>query len=375
LSKPDLLERALEEHGLPSIAAAVFEDGEVTWSQTAGNARPDTQYAIASVTKTFVAAALVELRVDLDEPTRFGTPRQLLSHTSGLQRELPGEEWATLEFPARDEVVARFDQAERVLPAGRFHYSNLGYLVLGELLAERAGEPLEEAIRALLLEPHGLRRTTWGPQEPHARGFLRDRPERKLVKGGTSASGGLWSTAGDVARWGTHLLGLDELHRPYAHAGWDEVFGLGVECVRVDGRELWGHEGATVGFRSILLYDRDANAGAAVLTNATQFGGARALAASLVPQGARRRVDEPSPPEIEGILGSWWSEGIEHRFRWTGRLETDDAVFVQEAPDRFRSAQGHEEGELLRIVRAEDGEPTELWWAGYPFRREPGYSY
>jgi len=375
LSKPDLLERALEEHGLPSISAAVFEDGDVTWSQTAGDARPDTQYAIASVTKTFVAAALVELRVDLDEPTRFGTPRQLLSHTSGLQRELPGEEWATLEFPAREEVVARFDQAERVLPPGRFHYSNLGYLVLGEVLAERAGEPLEDAIRALLLEPHGLRRTTWGPQEPHARGFLRDRPERKLVKGGTSASGGLWSTAGDVARWGTHLLGLDELHRPYAHAGWDEVFGLGVECVRVDGRELWGHEGATVGFRSILLYDRDANAGAAVLTNATQFGGVRALAASLVPQGARRRVDEPSPPEIEGILGSWWSEGIEHRFRWTGRLETDDAVFVQEAPDRFRSAQGHEEGELLRVVRAEDGEPTELWWAGYPFRREPGYSY
>jgi CubicO group peptidase (beta-lactamase class C family) len=375
LSKPDLLERALEEHGLPSISAAVFEDGEVTWSQTAGDARPDTQYAIASVTKTFVAAALLELGVDLDEPLRFGTPRQLLSHTSGLQRELPGEEWATLEFPAREEVVARFDQAERVLPPGRFHYSNLGYLVLGELVAERAGKPLEDAIRGLLLEPHGLRRTTWGPQEPHARGFLRDRPERKLVKGGTSASGGLWSTAGDVARWGMHLLGLEELHRPYAHAGWDEAFGLGVECVRVDGRELWGHEGATVGFRSILLYDRDANAGAAVLTNATQFGGVRALAASLVPQRSSRRVDEPAPPELEGILGSWWSEGIEHCFRWTGRLESDDAVFVQEAPDRFRSAQGHEEGELLRVVRGEDGEPIELWWAGYPFRREPGYSY
>jgi CubicO group peptidase (beta-lactamase class C family) len=375
LSKPDLLQRALEEHGLPSISAAVFEDGEVTWSQTAGDARPDTQFAIASVTKTFVAAALLELRVDLDEPTRFGTPRQLLSHTSGLQRELPGEEWATLEFPARDEVIARFDEAERVLPPGRFHYSNLGYVVLGELLAERAGKSLEETIQALLLEPLGLRRTTWGPQEPHARGFLRDRPERKLVKGGTSASGGLWSTAGDVARWGTHLLGREALHRPYAHAGWDEAFGLGVECVRVDGRELWGHEGATVGFRSILLYDREANAGAAVLTNATQFDGVRALAASLVPQSGGRRADEPAPPELAGILGSWWSEGIEHRFRWTGRLETDDAVFVQEAADRFRSAQGHEEGELLRVVRDDDGEPIELWWAGYPFRREPGYSY
>jgi CubicO group peptidase (beta-lactamase class C family) len=374
LSKPELLERALAEHGLPSISAAVFEDGDVTWAQSAGDARPDTQYAIASITKTFVAAALLGLRVDLDEPTRFGTPRQLLSHTSGLQRELPGEEWATLEFPGREEVVARLDQAERVLPPGRFHYSNLGYLVLGELVADRAGKPIEDAIRVLLLEPQGLRRTTWEAEEPYARGFFRERPERRLVKGGTSASGGLWSTAGDVARWGSHLLGLEELHRPYAHAGWDETFGLGVEWVRVDGRELWGHEGATVGYRSVLLYDRDARAGAAVLTNATQPAGLRALAASLVPS-ALRREDEPPPPEVAGILGSWWSEGIEHRFRWTGRLETDEALFAPDGPDRFRSVRGREEGELLRVVRDEDGEPIELWWAGYPFRREPGYSY
>ena len=374
MSKPDVLDRALEELRLPSLAAAVFEDGEVTWTQTAGDARPDTQYAIASITKTFVAAALLELGVELDEPLRFGTPRQLLSHTSGLQRELPGEGWGTLEFPARDEVLARLDEAERVLPPGRFHYSNLGYVVLGELVAERAGRPLEDAIGALLLEPYGLRRTTWEPQEPYARGFFEDRAERALGKGGTSASGGLWSTAGDLARWGTHLLGLEELHRPYAHAGWDEAFGLGVACVRVDGRELWGHEGATVGFRSALLYERDAGAGAAVLTNGGQPAGLRAVAASLVPAGRPRR-SEPAPAELDGVLGSWWSEGVEHRFRWTGRLESDDAVFVQEAPDRYRSVQGREEGELLRVVRGEDGEPIELWWAGYPFRREPGYSY
>jgi CubicO group peptidase (beta-lactamase class C family) len=374
LSKPDLLERALAEHGLPSVSAAVFADGEVFWTQSVGDARADTQYAIASITKTFVAAALLELRVELDEPFRFGTPRQLLSHTSGLQRELPGDAWATLEFPAREEVVARFDEAERVLPPGRFHYSNLGYLVLGELVAQRAGKPLEDAIQGLLLEPLALRRTTWAAEEPFARGFFRERPERPLVKRGTSASGGLWSTAGDLARWGSHLLGLDELHRPYAHAGWDEAFGLGVECVRVAGRELWGHEGTTVGYRAVLLYDRDAKAGAALLTNATQPADLRGLAASLVPQ-SRPRQDEGAPAEIEGILGSWWSEGVEHRFRWTGRLESDDAVFAQEGTDRFRSAQGREEGELLRVVRGEDGEPVELWWAGYPFRREPGYSY
>ena len=319
MSKPDLLGRALEEHGLPGISAAVFEGGVVS-PRALGEATPETQYLIGSITKTFVAAALVSLEVDLHAPlTRFGSPARLLSHTSGLQREIPGDAWGTLDFPDREEIAASLDEAELVLPPGRWHYSNLGYFVLGELIAERAGRPFEDVISERLLEPLGLRRTTWEPVEPYARGTNRGASEPAIDKRGARASGGLWSTAGDLARWAQHLLELDALHRPFAHAGWDEAWGLGVACFRVGGRELWGHEGSSVGYQSALLYDREAKAGAAVLTNATQPAGLREIAASLVPIVAlSHKVEEPPPPEVEGLLGSWWSEGVEHRFRWTG---------------------------------------------------------
>ena len=377
MSKPDLLERALEGHELPGISAAAFEEGSVS-ERVLGDATSDTQYLIGSITKTFVAAALVSLEVDLHAPlTRFGSPAQLLSHTSGLQRELPGDAWGTLEFPDREQIVDSLDEAELVLPPGRWHYSNLGYFVLGELIRERSGRPFEDVISERLLDPLGLRRTTWEPEEPYARGFNRGTPERAVDKRGARASGGLWSTAGDLARWGKHLLSYDELHLPFAHAAWDEAWGLGVACFRIGGREHWGHEGSSVGYQSALLYDREARAGAAVLTNATQPAGLRDVAASLVPLVAQsHKLEEPAPPpEVEGVLGSWWSEGVEHRFRWTGRLETDDAVFVAAGEERYRTVAGREEGELLSIVRNGAGEPVELWWAGYPFRREPGYSY
>ena len=377
MSKPDLLERALGEHGLPGISAAVF-DGDSVSERALGDAAPDTQYLIGSITKTFVAAALVALEIDLHAPlTRYGTPAQLLSHTSGLQRELPGDAWGTLEFPDREQIVESLDEAEIVLPPGRWHYSNLGYVVLGELIRERAGTPFEDVISERLLDPLGLTRTTWEPLEPYARGTNRGAPEPPIDKGGARASGGLWSTAGDLARWARHLLELDALHRPFAHAGWDEAWGLGVACIRVDGRELWGHEGSSVGYQSVLLYDREVGAGAAVLTNASQPAGLRGIAASLVPHVAQSQsADElPAPAEVEGLLGSWWSEGVEHRFRWTGRLETAEAAFAPAGDDRYRTVKGREEGELLRVVRDGSGEPVELWWAGYPFRREPGYSF
>jgi CubicO group peptidase (beta-lactamase class C family) len=376
LSKPDLLERALGEHGLPGISAAVF-DGDSVSERVLGDATPDTQYLIGSVTKTFVAAALVALEIDLHAPlTRYGTPAQLLSHTSGLQRELPGDAWGTLEFPDREQIVESLDEAELVLPPGRWHYSNLGYVVLGELIRERAGTPFEDVISERLLEPLGLTRTSWEPREPHARGTNRGAPEPPIDKGGARASGGLWSTAGDLSRWARHLMDLDALHRPFAHAGWDEAWGLGVACFRVDGRELWGHEGSSVGYQSALLYDCSTRAGAAVLTNATQPAGLRGVAASLVPLVTRSHVDEPPPPpEVERLLGSWWSESVEHRFRWTGRLETGEAVFASAGDDRYRTVKGREEGELLRVVRDDSGDPVELWWAGYPLRREPGYSF
>jgi hypothetical protein len=81
------------------------------------------------------------------------------------------------------------------------------------------------------------------------------------------------------------------------------------------------------------------------------------------------------------MLGRWWSEGDETIFSWrkgkleaqfaAARPEREPSVFEQEGEDRFRVVSGRERGEVLRVVRDEGGDAVRLYWATYPFTREP----
>ena len=102
------LEREQSERRLPSVVAGLVRDGELEWWGAAGGLdgdRPDleTQYRIGSITKTFVAVALLRLRdeglLDLDDPVEAhvadapvgrATLAQVLAHSSGLQAETDG---------------------------------------------------------------------------------------------------------------------------------------------------------------------------------------------------------------------------------------------------------------------------------------------
>jgi hypothetical protein len=91
------------------------------------------------------------------------------------------------------------------------------------------------------------------------------------------------------------------------------------------------------------------------------------------------RPEPGPPPELESVLGRWWSEGSEFVFTWTrGRLEAvpaapkrppQPAVFEPLGDDVFRTVAGREQGELLRLVRDDGGTVVKLYWATYPFVR------
>ena len=170
---------------LPSLTAAVFRGGEVVWDEAVGlsdveqriEATTDSQYAVASITKTFTAASVMQLRdegkLDLEDPlsrhlpeAAHGTPtlRRLLSHASGLQREPPGEIWETLRFPHEKELLAGLEEAEQVLPPSTaWHYSNLAYALLGHVVSRVSGMPYHDYVRERLLRPVGLERVKSGP--------------------------------------------------------------------------------------------------------------------------------------------------------------------------------------------------------------------
>ena len=411
------------------MSAAVFRSRELLWAEAMGladvaagrDATPETRYPIASITKSFVAVAVLQLRdagkLALDDPIERHLPEappgpriaELLSHSSGLQREVPGSGWETLVFPSLEEALASLGEVEVVPnPGPAWHYSNLGFVLLGEVVARLSGLPVERYVEERVLGPLGLEQTTWGPSEPAAGTYL-THPFAEAVfdepgdvdKGATIAAGGLWSTSGDLARFGAFLhepdpavlasASLEEMRTLRVMAEtqrWTLGWGLGLMLHRFGERVFVGHDGGAMGGVSSLVVEPESGVGAAVLANTTAPLDPASLAAELasaVLDAADElepwRPGEPVPPELAGVLGRWWSEGYEFVFSWRdGHLEARGAaapewrrpaVFEQVERDRFRTVSGRERGEWLEIVRGEDGSVTKLYWATYAFTRDP----
>jgi len=332
----------------------------------------------------------------------------MLAHASGLQREPPGEVWETLEFPAEEELLARLGEAEQVLGGGAaWHYSNLAYALLGHVVARVSGTPFRDYVAERLLRPLGLTRTTWGPQAPAAKPYFVEpysdavRREPELELGGKGGESGLYSTVGDLARWGSFLVDPDEavlgpqsvaeMHelQIMAEPDWTLGWGLGIELWRRGERIFGGHTGGFPGFLSVFVYSRRYGIGAVALTNSglwpklseTGLALAEAALEEFTPELEPWVPEEPPPEKIVTLLGRWWSEGSETVFSWRhGKLEArlatapperEPSVFEQEGDDRFRTVSGGERGEVLRVVRDGSGAVVKLYWATYPFTREP----
>jgi CubicO group peptidase (beta-lactamase class C family) len=417
---------------LPSVSAAVFRGADIVWTGAAGladaearePASPDHQYRIGSITKTFTACAVMQLRdagaLDLDDPldrhvaeSPHGPAiRRVLAHLSGLQREIPGEIWESMEPPTREDLLAGLGDAEQVLAPGRlWHYSNLAYSLLGEVVARVSGMPYERYVQERLLDPVGLERTTWQPAPPVAKGYSVDpytdevHLERYDVDvRGAAAAGALWSTAADLCRWGAFLAEpkpeilapetVEEMRELQVLASpwdWSLAWGLGLMLYRRGERIFFGHDGGMPGHLARLAVVRDSNVGAAVLVGATSAGApglGLALdlaekALEVVPSDVEpwEPEAEAPPPDVAPILGRWWSEGGEWIFGYRrGRLEArahswppdrEATTFEPLGDGRYRTKEGHEAGELLRVVRDEAGEVVKLYWATYPFTRAP----
>jgi CubicO group peptidase (beta-lactamase class C family) len=427
-----IVAKTQSERRAPSIAAAVVRGGEVVWADAVGladaeqaeDATPGHQYRIGSITKTFTAVAVMQQRAEgkleledrldlhVDVPALGDlTLRRMLSHGSGLQREIPGDVWETLEFPkSTDELLATLEEADAVLaPGERWHYSNLAFVLLGEVVAKLSGMPYEDYVEQRILQPLGLTRTSFAPESPTAVAYSVDpysdvtHREPMLVErqGSVAAAGHLWSTVGDLCRWAAFLAKPDPevlapesidlmtsvqtMADPYR---WSLAWGVGLMLVRKDDRIYCGHDGGMPGYVANVLVDRDDKLGAAVLVNGANVGPVE-LALALVEKTRERFPPEPEawgpsappPPELETALGRWWSEGAEFVFRWhDGRLEARWAEAPAWQPwarfepldgDRFRTVFGRERGELLRLVRDAQGKVTRMYWATYPLSREP----
>ena len=409
--------RAQREGRAPSLVAGVVRDGRLAWSTGRGDvAEPhtDVQYRLGSITKTVCAVAIMRLRdegaLDLDDPLErhlSGTPfdrrtiGQLLSHLAGAGAETPGPWWE--RTPGTTLAGLGLTDADRPHAAGRrFHYSNLGFGVLGEVVARLRGRPWAQVVRDEVLLPLGMSRTSTRPVPPAAQGFavhpwadlVLVEPEHDAVS--MAAAGQLWSTLTDLGRFAAFLLGdtgdvlspatLEEMCDPAGGAldgdTWS-AYGLGVMVGAVGGRVLVGHGGSMPGFLAGVWVDRTEQTGAVSLSNATSAGDAALLGDLLqMVRVAEPRVVEPWVPlpsydeAALALVGPWYwgpaafgmtlkADGLLHLVALTGRGRA--SRFAARGDGRWLGLDGYYAGEVLRP--AADGRSFAL--ATFAFTRGP----
>jgi CubicO group peptidase (beta-lactamase class C family) len=261
--------------------------------------QPDTIFRLASVTKVFSGVALLALRdagtLSLDDPVARWLPearglpamtlRHLVTHTSGLPRDVPAG--GTTEAA----LLAKLAWVKPVsAPGTRTSYSNLGMALAGPIVRRASGEPYRTWMHDRLLAPLGMTGAGWEraelPDDRLATGNLSVRTaagarfEPSLTEwrmGAAEAFGGLYASAEDMARFAAFELGRLGAQGPLAPASLRESQSAAIEvqgerlrygvCWRLEGARVV-HAGATDEFSAAVVLEVARGAGAVVLSTA-----------------------------------------------------------------------------------------------------------
>jgi D-alanyl-D-alanine carboxypeptidase len=258
-------------------------------------------------------------------------------------------------------------------------------------------------VQTRILEPLGMRRTSYLPEEPAAPGYSVD-PYAGTVTAepatdtlAMAPAGQMWSTIGDLARYAAFLgaghaevLDLEWLElasHPQSgdrHDDLESAYGLGFQLGRGGSGSLVGHTGSMPGFLAACFVDRPRRSGAVLLSNATTGLAPGVLARDLLEELEVREPTLPAawrataavPAALDGVLGVWhWGNTA-----YVVGLDSGQLVMTQNGSvahrfefrdDRLVGTSGYHAGETLHVVRRDDGAVSHLECATFIYTRTP----
>ena len=311
------VEGQIAYRGLPGIAVGVVKDQELVWSKGFGFADLEaklpmtatTKFRVASNSKLFTAIAIMQLReegkVGLDDPVVKHLPwfkakpagdddgpitiEQLLSHSSGLQREA-GDHWTSYQFPTREEIQRDYsDRQAAFAPSVRWKYSNLAYAVAGLVVEQASGERWADYVERHIFKPLNMQNSSVDVIVPGlAVPYGRRMPDgtREILPfvdaRGMGAATGVTSTVEDLAKFisAQFRRGPQGPGQIVSSGSWRELLrvrsveenwttgtALGFDVKRVKDRTYLGHAGGYPGNTTQTLIQLDDKVGVIVLTN------------------------------------------------------------------------------------------------------------
>ena len=346
------VQQVLDDTGVPGAGIALVRLDGVEWAGGVGFAdrdaktpvTADTHFRAGSISKTFVAAALVQLYedgdLDLDTPVAelasdveidnawlVTDPVRLihvLQHTAGFDDMHFNEMYNVSDPPDMPLAeVLRINPRSRVVrwkPGTRMSYSNPGYTVAGYIIEKLTGEKYEDRIAEHIFKPVGMTTTSF---------YLRPEDHALLAKGYSSRtsppvpytqiylrpSGNLHTSPADLGKF-VHLLlnwgettedlvidpeYLSNMEHPRttlaSAAGLRNGYGTGLFSSFVDGFPMLGHNGGIEGFSSSFAYSTTRDVGYVVMLNSTHAPEARRRIEQLAVRYLKADVEPPPKPE------------------------------------------------------------------------------
>lgn len=297
---------------VPSIAIAVAQHGQILWEQGFGwadreravAAGENTIYSVASVSKPITATGLMLLvqggAIDLEKPVneylgaaalrsevgdaRGATLRRLANHTSGLPLHsefyFAGQPY---EVPSIEETIVRYGILT-ALPGERFQYSNLGFGILGHVIARVSGKSYPTFMRQHVFQPLGMYRSSvdLSPElAPYAAVPYDKTGARLSFLTDTPGASAVYASAHDLVRFAMFHLkdrisdqkqilsdkSIDEMHRVTAMESW-RGYGIGWEVLDTKGGyHVLRHRGGMPGVAALLFLVPKEDFAVVVLSN------------------------------------------------------------------------------------------------------------
>lgn len=316
-----IVKQLMEKQKIVGLSLAVIKNGKTLTNKGYGLANvelnvpvtSETVIRLGSVSKQFFTTAIMKLmeegKLSIDDPVHKFFPdapdswrpikvKNLMSHTSGLQREAPAYDNFIIQ-PDIDVIKSAYPLPLVFTTGEKYQYCNLAYFMLADIITQVGGMPWQQYIHKALFVPAGMTNSYPTdfyqiiPRRANGYMYYNDTLINATAMFAMRPSGGFLSTASDMIKWEKAMRekktiltkdSWEKLWQPYIktsdNSDSKEYYGFGWFIDDYKGHKVILHGGANIGFRSVFTHFVNDGLSIVIMTN-TDEANPRAIANAL----------------------------------------------------------------------------------------------